>query len=194
QVMRAAVAQCNLAGAFGAAVGADGMSGVGLAIWPGCSAIEHVVGGVMHHACAALLRPGADYAGRIAIDALREFGLVFRAIDRGVGGSVDDDVRRNAIQRSGQAIEIREVDRFATRAIFERAAAGGRNYFVFRGRTCKRAQQFAAHLAVRAGYQDAHRHLPVIPAKAGIQPSRQGSNWIPAYAGMTSKSSKPATE
>src|SRR6185437_4174660 len=123
QVARAAVAQCIFAREFGTTVHADGMGGIDLAIRARRAAIEYVIGGVMHHARAVLFRPGTQHAERVAIDALRELGFVLRAIDGGVGGGVDDDVRRDAVECFDQTIEIGEVDRFAWCAIFKTTAA-----------------------------------------------------------------------
>lgn len=75
-----------LAGSFGLPV--DGEGGGGIARFVGAmpSAVEDVVGGDVDEGGAG----GGEVAGRFAVEASGFFRFLFRPIDGGVGGAVDD--------------------------------------------------------------------------------------------------------
>jgi hypothetical protein len=97
------------------------------------------------------------------IDAVGECGLVFGAIDRGVGGRVDDEVRTRVVQRARERNRVGEIRRHARRSVLERPFACRCGQFAeWRERT----QQLEADLAVRAVQVDLHAPSPLIMAGA----------------------------
>ncbi len=84
------------------------------------------------------------------IDALGEVRFVFGAIDRGIGGGIDDDIWGHAVQGGVECLRIGQID--GDRAI---GAAARRHVQVAERR--KRSRQLEADLTVCAEQQDLHQ-------------------------------------
>jgi len=74
--------------------------------------------------------PLAQHADRLRIDAHGEIRFVLGTIHRSVGSGVDDQVRRDAIQRRAHAFRIGKINPLAVRAV-QLAVTGRRNQAVF---------------------------------------------------------------
>jgi len=98
----------------------------------------------VHEAGAAFARCGGERARARAVDALRELRLALRAIDRGVGRSIDDDLRLVLVHGTCDRLRIGDV---------EVRVGEGTNLCA---RRCELAQR-APHLAAGAGDQHPHR-------------------------------------
>jgi len=93
--------------------------------------------------------PRAEHEQRPVIDPVGEILLILRAIDRGIRGRIDDDIRLHGMQGRVQRLRIGEIDggdALRTRACGDVEFAKRR----------ERSRQLEADLPVRAEQQDFH--------------------------------------
>ncbi|MNV24733.1 hypothetical protein D3C71_1158070 [compost metagenome] len=142
-----------LPGQLAGAIHAERRGGVVLPVRARALPVKHIVGGVMHQRHARGRAPARDHAGGLGIGTPGSITLLFGAVHRRVGGSVDDHVRAQAIQQRGQRSGQVEIGRFAGAGIGQRATARGRHD---RAQRRQRTTQFLAQLAVAAEQQHGH--------------------------------------
>ena len=58
-------------------------------------------------------RPARNRAGRLGIDAHGKVGLVLGLINGGIGGGIEDDIGRQAIERGGDGLRLRQIQHAA---------------------------------------------------------------------------------
>src|SRR5690349_18086411 len=78
--------------------------------------------------------PGADLRDRAVVDAVGEVRLVFRAVDRGVGSRIDDDIGARLVERARERAGVGEVRLEHARTVAEAAVARRRKEFAERRR------------------------------------------------------------
>ncbi len=93
--------QRTLAGEFARAIDRERRRRIRLAPWHRAGTVEQIVGREVNHRNIVPCGPGCDRGGRLRIDPERELALVFGEIDRGVGGRIDDQIRRQPLERRG---------------------------------------------------------------------------------------------
>jgi len=155
QVATGAAQDGLLALQLGLAVDVQRAGGVVLGPGPLALAVKHIVGAVVHQQRAAGGGLARQHGRRVGVDAARQFGLAFGAVDGGVGGGVDDDVGAQLAHRGGQAVGFAQV-----------AAQAGRAAAIQRHQLAQRRQtalQLPAELAVLAQQQDLHGWVTAAP-------------------------------
>ncbi len=76
------------------AVDAERLGIIGLNPCLVATAVEHVIGRVMHQQGAAARRFSRQHAWRLRIDQSGKFRFALGTVNKGVGCGIDDDVRR----------------------------------------------------------------------------------------------------
>ena len=128
----------------------------------------------MHEDGIEALRFLCEDSRRDRVDRLRELGLALRAIDGGVGGGVDDRLRRNRAHGLAQAVGLREVE----------AAPVETDHFTERR---ERAGELPADLPVRTGEQYLHGNTSASRNRAPAA-SRPESVGVPASGHLIARS------
>ncbi len=81
-------------------------------------AVEDIIGGEMNERRAPCRRPAGNGGRSLPVDPEGEVSLVLGAIDRGICGRIDDQIRREAIERCGDIVRPGQI---------EKRAVGGNN-------------------------------------------------------------------
>ena len=106
--------------------------------------------------------PARHRAGRFGVDAHGKLRLILGLVDGGVGGRIEDDVRRQAIERAGNGLRRGEIEH----------AAVGRQH---RRRCWQPRDQRAADLPANACHQNAHhtgsKRGNISASSASVRPS-----------------------
>ena len=90
EVVRLRLAHARFAFGLGAAIDGERRDRIVLDIGAGFLAVENVVGGEVHERHAGVGTGSGEDGGPFDIGSARELGLVLGAIDRCVGGGIDD--------------------------------------------------------------------------------------------------------
>ena len=120
---------------------------IGFGPGPLAAAVENIIGGVVDQPGAQPGGFGGQHLTGAGIDREGSLRLALGTVDSGVGGRIDDDVRRHCLHGAGQLIRPGQV-------------AAQRGTVAMQGRDLahhrQAAPQLPAELAVRAEQQDLH--------------------------------------
>jgi len=87
-------------------------------------AVKHIIGGDVDHKGSARRGPLRDGGGAADVQALRAGGIALAHVGAALGGGVDDDVRREPVEKAGNGIGLRQVQTFQAGADTSECGAG----------------------------------------------------------------------
>jgi hypothetical protein len=110
QMVCAGSAHAFFASALGTPIHRQRIRGIVLDIRCRLAAIEHVVGGIVHHPGAMCACFFGEHAGCRGVDAVRAVGVRFGFVDGSIGRGIDDHIGAKFPHPLPQGVEVFKID------------------------------------------------------------------------------------